>query len=362
MKDIVRSGLILMLICALSAGMLSYTHGVTSEIIEARIAAEKIALMQELFPAVATTEDQEVDGRSATVGYDESGKVVGILAEGKATGYRGDIRFNLAIDGTGKLVNLNIISHSETASLGSRIEEEAYRAQYEGKTVNDSFDVDNISGATVTSVAMERGVASEMKEILLRFGEGLVEPVPSIDITQLADGTYEGSGEGLKSTITVAVTVAGGKITAVEIVSGNDTEEYYTKAKKEVPARIVEEQKVDVDAASGATISSEGIKDAVLDALQKPPVLKLSEIADGTYEGSGEGLKSTITVEVTVAGGKITAVEVVSGNDTEEYYAKAKKEVPARIVEEQKVDVDAASGATISSEGIKDAVRNALQQ
>ena len=362
MKEILRLGLILMLICALSAGMLSYTHKVTSEIIEERIAAEKIALMQELFPEVETTEDKEVDGRTATVGYDQNGKVAGILAEGKTTGYGGDIRFNLAIDGTGKLVDLNIISHSETAGLGSKIEEESYRAQYRGKTVNDSFDVDNISGATITSVAMEMGIESEMKEIIARFGEGFAAPVPSVDITQLADGTYEGSGEGLKSTITVEVTVEGGKITAVEVVSGNDTEEYFAKAKKEVPQRIVDEQKIDVDAASGATISSKGIKDAVLDALQKPPVLKLSEIPDGTYTGEGEGLKSTITVEVTVEGGKITSVEVVSGNDTEEYFAKAKKEVPQRIVDEQKIDVDAASGATISSNGIKEAVLNALQQ
>jgi len=116
---------------------------------------------------------------------------------------------------------------------------------------------------------MENGVKGEMEEVLLRFGEGLVVPKPSIDITQLADGTYEGSGEGLKGAITVEVTVAGGKITAVEVVSGNDTEEYFDQAKAEVPQRIVAEQKVDVDAASGATFSSNGIKDAVLDALQQ---------------------------------------------------------------------------------------------
>ncbi|NLZ39608.1 MAG: FMN-binding protein [Firmicutes bacterium] len=269
MKEIVRLGLILMLICALSAGMLSYTHQVTSEIIEQRIAAEKIALMQSIFPDVEETEDKEVDGRIATIGYDQSGKIVGILAEGKTTGYGGDIRFNLVIDGTGKLVDIDIISHAETAGLGSKIEEDSYRAQFRGKTVNDSFDVDNISGATITSVAMEKGIEREMKEILTRFGEGIAEPAPSVDITQIPDGTYRGEGEGLKSTITVEVTVEGGKITSVEVVSGNDTEEYFAKAKKEVPQRIVEEQKIDVDAASGATISSEGIKDAVRNALQQ---------------------------------------------------------------------------------------------
>ena len=269
MKEVLRLGLILMLICAVSAGLLSYTNQVTSAIIEERIAAEKIALMQELFPEVTTTEDKTVDGRTATVGYNAAGEVVGILAEGKAGGYGGDIRFNLAIDGTGTLVKLTIVSHAETAGLGSLIEEESYRAQFEGKTVNDSFDVDNISGATITSVAMENGVKKEMEEILLRFGEGLVAPKPTIDISQLADGTYTGEGQGLKGPITVEVAVAGGKITAVEVVSGSDTEEYFNQAKAEVPQRIVEEQTVDVDAASGATISSNGIKDAVRAALQQ---------------------------------------------------------------------------------------------
>lgn len=263
-----RIGIILMLVCAIAAGALALTNQITNKIIEKRIQDEKIALLQELFPAVKDFEEKTIDGRTATIGYDANENVVGILSEGKTTGYGGDIRFNLGIDGEGKIVKLTIVAHSETAGLGAKIVEESYRAKYEGKTVGDSFDVENISGATISSSAMESGVESELKEILLRFGDASSIPTdPTVDITKVPDGTYEGEGQGLKSTIKVSVSVAGGKITEVKVISGNDTPDYFELAKSEVPARIVAEQSVQVDAASGATRSSKGIMDAVVDAL-----------------------------------------------------------------------------------------------
>ena len=363
MKEVLRVGLILMLICAVAAGALAYTNQVTSEIIEKRLYEEKVALMRELFPTVESFEDKEADGRTATIAYDAEGNLVGILAEGKTSGYGGDIRFNLGIDKEGKLVSLTIVSHSETAGLGARITEESYRKQFIGKTISDSFDVDNISGATISSLAMENGVKREMEAILTAFGGELAEVPPAIDISSLPDGVYEGEGEGLKPGIKAKVTVAGGRITDIEVTNGDDTPEYFNKAKAEVPRRIVEEQSVQVDAASGATFSSQGIMNAVQNALQNAqasPGLDISALPDGVYEGEGEGLKPGIKVKVTVAGGRITDIEVTNGDDTPEYFNKAKAEVPKRIIEEQSVQVDAASGASFSSQGIMQAVRNAL--
>ena len=368
MKEVIRLAVILMVICAISAGVLAYTNDVTSQIIEERIQKEKIELLQRLFPTAEKLEDLEADGRTATVGYDDQGNLVGILAEGKTSGYGGEIRFNLAIDGEGKLVSLTIISHSETAGLGSKIEDESYRQQFVGKTVDDDFDVDNISGATVTSVAMENGVQAEMEAILLAFGGDIIQGPAEIDITTIPDGVYTGEGKGLMPGIKVEVTVEGGKITNIEVLAGEDTPEYFNQAKAQIPKRIVEQQELEVDAASGATFSSKGIMEAVRNALQGAagaPVereLDISAIPDGVYTGEGKGLKPGIKVEVTVEGGKITNIEVLAGEDTPEYFNQAKAQVPKRIIEEQSVQVDAASGATFSSKGIMDAVKNALQQ
>ena len=81
----------------------------------------------------------------------------------------------------------------------------------------------------------------------------------------LSDGVYYGSGEGYQSTITVAVTVASGKITDVTIVSHADDAAYVTRAEKLI-ANIIQYQSADVDVVSGVTFSSRGILSAVKDA------------------------------------------------------------------------------------------------
>ncbi len=82
----------------------------------------------------------------------------------------------------------------------------------------------------------------------------------------LSDGVYYGSGEGYQSTITVAVTVASGKITDVRIVSHADDAPYVARAEKLIP-NIISQQSADVDTISGVTFSSRGILFAVKDAM-----------------------------------------------------------------------------------------------
>jgi len=171
MKDIVKLAVTLMVICAVAAGALAVTNNVTSKVIAENERLAKVAEMQKLFPTVAELEDRTVDGQSATLGFDADGNQVGVLAEGRAEGYGGVIRFNLALDGEGKIVGLNIIEHSETPGLGARITEEGYRNQYKGLSAESDFKLDAISGATVSSRAMENGVKKAAQDISVRFLE-----------------------------------------------------------------------------------------------------------------------------------------------------------------------------------------------
>ena len=83
---------------------------------------------------------------------------------------------------------------------------------------------------------------------------------------------------------------------------------------------------------------------------------------DGTYQGSGTGFGGTITVQVTVSGGKITAVDILSASgETGSYFASAQG-VVSKVLSSQSPNVDAVSGATYSSNGIIQAVQNALSQ
>ena len=83
----------------------------------------------------------------------------------------------------------------------------------------------------------------------------------------LADGDYSGTGTGYRGTTAVTVTVKDGYITAITIESYRDDNEYFSRAKNKVISYIITAQSPDVDAVSGATYSSQGIMEAVADAL-----------------------------------------------------------------------------------------------
>ena len=202
----------------------------------------------------------------------------------------------------------------------------------------------------------------------------------------LKDGEYEGTATGYGGPLTVRITVKGGKLTDIKVVSQTETPEYFNRAKA-VIGKILNSGNVNVDSVSGATISSNAIKKAVADALSKAgskqqakvtPVKKDARSAkgrkgnaagtfsigsanlnDGVYTGSGQGYNGPIRVRVTVSGGNITNVEILSNSDDAPFFNRAKA-VIGRLLGSPGKSVDTVSGATYSSRGIIDAVRNAL--
>lgn len=82
--------------------------------------------------------------------------------------------------------------------------------------------------------------------------------------------------------------------------------------------------------------------------------------ADGVYTGCADGYAKNLNVQVEIAGGKISDIQVTSHNETPGFYEKAFELVPAAIIEKQSTDVDTTSGATYSSMGIINAVNDAL--
>jgi len=85
-----------------------------------------------------------------------------------------------------------------------------------------------------------------------------------------------------------------------------------------------------------------------------------SGLTDGVYTGSGTGLRGTTTVEVTVSGGKITEITVKSYQDDSEFFNRAKSTIISEVIQSQSVNVNTVSGATYSSNGILEAVADAL--
>ena len=91
------------------------------------------------------------------------------------------------------------------------------------------------------------------------------------------------------------------------------------------------------------------------------PQRRGSSYADGTYTGSGDGFGGTVSVEVTVSGGKITAIDVVNAANEDAAYLDKAKGIIDSMISANSPEVDTISGATFSSTGIKTAVQQALE-
>ena len=103
-----------------------------------------------------------------------------------------------------------------------------------------------------------------------------------------------------------------------------------------------------------------------LPRLLPSPAMTLSQLAgaypDGSYIGSAQGYGGTITVQVTISGGSISDIAVVSApGETASYFASAQG-VISSVLSAQSPNVDTVSGATFSSGGLREATGNALSQ
>lgn len=195
------------------------------------------------------------------------------------------------------------------------------------------------------------------------------------------DGTYTGEAAGYRGNVRVTVTVENGFITSINIESHGDNDEFFNKSKNVVINSIITSQSTEVSAVSGATYSSRGIIDAVSDALNVNDMeeiagdrtiennaeeetaakssLDFSNLADGTYSGTGKGHNGNISVSVNVSNGQVLDITITSSNEDIQYFDRTKNIVNS-IIEKQSLDVSAVSGATMSGNGILEAVADAL--
>lgn len=126
-------------------------------------------------------------------------------------------------------------------------------------------------------------------------------PVQAENANLFTPGTYTGVGAGKNGDITVEVTFSADKIERITVVSHSETPSLSDAAIANIPTQIVEAQSLGVDAVSGATYTSNGIVEAVADAVKQAggdvEALKNVQIA------AGEHVEEELTTDVVVVGG-----------------------------------------------------------
>ena len=103
------------------------------------------------------------------------------------------------------------------------------------------------------------------------------------------------------------------------------------------------------------------------EAAKKPEQVETTEtaeqpitVSDGTYIGKGTGFRGETEVSVTAESGRITDITILSYRDDERYFSRAAGSMIEAILNNQSLRVNTVSGATFSSNGILEAVADAL--
>ncbi len=154
---------------------------------------------------------------------------------------------------------------------------------------------------------------SSLLSVMLAVVLACLMPLMALADAMPADGVYEGSANGMGGAVKVAVTVSGGKITAVEVVEHNETAGISDPAIEQMPAKIVDAQSTDVDAVASATVTSEAIKEAVKAALSGEETQEKAEL-DITLEPDvivvGAGMAGLVaSVRAVELGAKVLVLE-----------------------------------------------------
>ena len=197
--------------------------------------------------------------------------------------------------------------------------------------------------------------------LALTYGATLVVQNLAADVEEgfpLADGVYTGRGEGAYGDIELEINISSGELISIEVLNHQETENIADPAFETLINRVLEQQRLDVESVSGATLTSQGFIAALENALDTEETEKQLT----TVTGTGGGMNDDIVVEVQLEGDKITAIEVIEHSETEDIAGPAFAELIESVLAAQSTDVDTVSGATMSSEGFLEAVNDALEK
>ena len=280
-----------------------------------------------------------------------------------AAGYDGnEITVNVT-DENGVITSLTVDASTQTAGLGQKCAEEAFTAQFIGKSAPLTLGegIDAVASATITSQAVVDAVNS-----LYAAAEPVEEPTeapaateePAAQTAEVKTATaagYDGNE------ITVNVTDENGVITSLTVDASTQTpglgqkcaEEAFTSqfVGKSAPLTLGE----GIDAVASATITSQAIVDAVNSLYAEAPAKVLTTKVKGWHEG----------VAVTVEIDKNHVITALTVDASGEFYALGGKCADEAFTSQfigksapltLGVDIDAVTGATLTSQAVVDAV------
>ena len=313
-------------------------------------------------------------------------------------GFGGPVYVELEIaDGVITDVVIGDESFAESAGYGARAKEEAFYSQYIGKSgtgLTLNSDVDQVSGATITSTAVNDAV----NLILLyvndpdAFNAQMADQPEEVDVSIPAGAeTFTVQANGLSGTFNVTIGIGeDGAVNGIAIGdSSTEADVPFLGKVKNSNAFLAQFigatgslNENEVDLVSGATVSSKAVISAVNKAyaaskgevIEEPAVTEApaetKAAAENSFTASAQGFGGPVAVSAAFdAEGKITSISIgdSSFNETTGLGAKALEDsFQAQFIGKQMpltlADIDAIAGATVTSTAVVDALNAAYEK
>lgn len=179
MRQLVKFGLILAIICFAASLVLALTYKVTKPAIAARAEEEEKEALRMVLPDADNYVKRGQDDAEYYEGYKDK-QLIGYCIKAFGNGYGGYFRSMVGIDLSGMIQGVLVLEHQETPGLGAKISETRpgekdawFLRQFRGKdgakvTVRD---IDAITGATISSKAVADSINQSVNEFLKKVRE-----------------------------------------------------------------------------------------------------------------------------------------------------------------------------------------------
>lgn len=381
MKNYIKSVGALTVICAVIAILLALTNSITAPVIEknANAAANEALLIVLPDGEEFTSVDLSSYELPSTVTEAFTEKNGGVVVKLTTSGYGSDMVIMVGIDGSGTVTGATCLSSNETLGY-----EKTYGESVAGATVDTVDGIDVIAGATKTTAAYKGAVKDALNTaVILGGGSVDVRTEEEILADNLNGALPEGEGEfesvfvaeAIDESITAVYKAVNGKgyvFVVGEAFVGTDAE-------GNVVTDVDDAVKTAVSGSAAAIINSE-ITELDISGYEMPKQIeKAYKTASGNYvfdlKASGFGINGDeyynpsgeyIKIKVSVTGdGKIIACQTVSQKETDgigsacedvSFYSQFNGKTEADYG-----DIDAISGATITTNGYKTAVSKVFE-
>ena len=383
MKKSIKSIVVLVCICVCVASLMAVTNYITAPIIEKNAQGQADAALLELLPTAESFELMDLSAYElpATVREIHKATPGGYVVKLETTGYASGMVIMCGISADGEVVGTKLLASGETPSIGGSAIE-SFAPALVGKTADDVDTVDTVAGATKTTAAYRAAIKDALSAVKILGGEtvefrteeeifldNLAAVLPAAEkkfakpfIAEIIEGVDEiyAAQNGSGYVVIIGEAFIGADADGKVITECSDADK---SAAETAIAKINSTKTTDID-----LTLYEGVSNLVASA-------KITESGNYILEVKGEGYSKflqqysgvgeyiLIRVSMT-ADGKIIDTYTVSHMESkgigdacanESFYGQFDGKTEANYA-----DVDAIGGATLTTNGYKEAILRAF--